>query len=168
MFTQDQIEQATEQLNEFVAEQVEYNETHPDSLNDLFACLIDGMDSVDAENRLREFCKENEIDLSGVEIDTLLGNLIEVATPEQQYQCAFTDTNFSILSCHWGEHEICLDWIEREIGEELFDAIPENEIDAYVNGNKTLAYMTSDVVASLSVTVEQIRAAIAQEKELTP
>ena len=161
MFTQDQIEQATEQLNEFVQEQVEYAETHPDSLNDLFACLIDGMDSGDAENRLREFCKENEIDLAGVEIDTLLNELLEVATPEQQYQCAFTDTNFSILSCLWGEHEMCLDWIECEIGAELFAAIPDNEIDAYVNGNKTLAYVTSDGVASLSVTIEQIRAAIA-------
>jgi hypothetical protein len=165
MFTQDQIEQATQQLNDFVAEHVEYNETHVDSLNDLFACLIDGMDTQEAENRLKDFCKENEIDLSGVEIDTLLDDLLEVATPSQEHVFSFDRDKFSVLSCLWGEHEICLDHIEREMGAELFAAIPENDVDAFLDGNRTRAYVTSDAVASLSVTVEQIRAAIAQEKE---
>ena len=168
MFTQDQIEQATQQLNAFVEEQVEYTETHPDSLNDLFACFIDGMDSVDAENRLREFCKENEIDIAGVEIDTLLNELLEVSTPSQEHIFSFDRAKFHIMSHHWQEHEICLDWIECKIGAELFAAIPEQDVDAFLDGNRTRAHVTSDGVASLSVTIEQIHAAIAQEKELTP
>ena len=161
MFTEEQIEQAAEQVNVFVAEQVEYTETHPDSLNSTFACLIDGMDGFDAENRLKEFCKDNEIDLTGVEIDVLLDDLIEVAKPYKEYVMAFNHDNFSILSVHWQEHEICLEYIACEIGEDLFDAIPESDIDAYTNGDKTLAYVTSDVIANLAVTVEEIRAAIA-------
>lgn len=164
MFTEEQIEQAAEQVNAFVAEQVEYTETHQDSLNGLLACLIDGMDNIDAENRLKDFCKDNEIDLTGVEIDTLLDDLIEIAAPYQEHIFSFDRDKFSILSYHWQEHEICLEYIACEIGEDLFDAIPESDIDAYVNGNKTLAYVTSDVIANLAVTVEQIRAAIAQEK----
>nr|AYD75891.1 hypothetical protein PmDNAV1_gp7 [Pseudo-nitzschia multiseries DNA virus] len=161
MFTEEQIEQAAEQVNAFIAESVNYNENHPDSLNDTFACLIDGMDGYDAENRLKEFCKENDIDLAGVEIDVLLDDLIELATPYKEHVFSFNSDNFSILSFHWQEHEICLDYIACEIGEELFDAIPDGEIDAYVNGNKTLAYVASDAIANLAVTVEQIRAALA-------
>jgi hypothetical protein len=160
MFTDDQIEQATQQLNDFVAEQVEYNERHIDNLNDLFACLIDGMDSFWAEKRLKDFCKENEIDLSGVEIDTLLDDLLEIAAPCQEHIFSFDRDKFSIISHHWQEHEICLDWIADEIGADLFETIPENDVDAFLNGNRTLAYVTSDAVASLSVTVEQIRAAL--------
>jgi hypothetical protein len=159
MFTEEQIEQAAEQVNAFVQETVDYNENHPDSLNDTFCCLIDGMSATDCENRLIEFCKDNEIDLAGVEIDVLLDNLIELATPYREHIFSFNSDNFSILSFHWQEHEICFDYIAREIGEDLFDAIPDTEIDAYVNGNKTLAYVTSDAVANLAVTVEQIRAA---------
>ena len=165
MFTEEQIEQAAEQVNAFVAEQVEYTETHPDSLNSTFACLIDGMDGFDAENRLKEFCKDNEIDLAGVEIDVLLDDLIELATPYQEHVFSFNSDNFSILSFHWQEHEICLEYIACEIGEDLFDAIPDSDIDAYVNGNKTLAYVSSDAIANLAVTVEQIRAALAEALE---
>ena len=154
MFTEEQIEQAAEQVNALIQETVDYNENH-------FDCLIDGMDATDCENRLIEFCKDNEIDLAGVEIDVLLDDLIEVAKPCREHIFSFNRDNFSILSYHWQEHEICLDYIAREIGEDLFDAIPDSEIDAYVNGNKTLAYVTSDAITNLAVTVEQIRAAIA-------
>jgi hypothetical protein len=164
MFTEEQIEQAAEQVNTFIQDRVDYNESHPDSLNDTFACLIDGMDVTDCENRLKEFCKDNEIDLAGVEIDVLLDDLIEIAKPYQEHVFSFNSDNFSILSFHWQEHEICLEYIACEIGEDLFDAIPESDIDAYTNGNKTLAYVTSDVVANLAVTVEQIRAAIIEGK----
>lgn len=165
MFTEEQIEQAAKKLNAFIQESVEYNENHPDSLNGVFDCLIDGMDVTGCEKRLIEFCKDNEIDLTGVEIDVLLDNLIEIATPYQEHIFSFNHDNFSILSFHWQEHEICLDYIAREIGEDLFDAIPDSDIDAYVNGNKTLAYVTSDVIANLAVTVEQIRAAIVEALE---
>lgn len=165
MFTEEQIEQAAEQVNTFIQDTVEYNESHPDSLNDTFACLIDGMDVTDCENRLIEFCKDNDIDLTGVEIDVLLDNLIEIATPSQEHIFSFNVDNFPILSFHWREHEICLSDIAHEIGEELFDAIPDSDIDAYTNGNKTLAYVTSDAITNLAVTVEQIRAAIAETLE---
>lgn len=165
MFTEEQIEQAAEQVNTFIQDRVDYNESHPDSLNDTFACLIDGMDVTDCENRLIEFCKDNDIDLAGVEIDVLLDDLIEIAKPYREHIFSFNSDNFSILSFHWQEHEICLEYIASEIGEDLFDAIPDSDIDSYTNGNKTLAYVTSDVIANLAVTVEQIRAALAQEKD---
>jgi hypothetical protein len=163
-FTQEQIENAATRVNKFVESEVDYRENSKDSLDDTFACLIDGMDSIDCENRLAEHCKENGIDISGVELDSLVDSLLEDATPRSVHQFHFNPGGFVLDSYAWQEHEICLEYIREQIGHDLFDAIPESLFDFYLSGTG-LAYVTSDYIAELAVNFGQIESAIRDLKE---
>lgn len=163
-FTDEQIENAANRVNGFVESEIDYREHSLDSLHDLFACLIDGMDSSDCERRLKEYCAEQKIDLSGVEIDSLVDSLLEIATPRSVHQFHFNPGGFVLDSYAWQEHEICLDYIAGEIGHDLFDAIPESLFDFYLSGTG-LAYVTSDYAAELFVTDSQIVEAVKELRE---
>lgn len=163
-FTDEQIENAADRVNKYVESWVEDREHSLDSLNDAFACLIDGMDGVDCERRLKEYCEEQKIDLSGVEIDSLVDSLLEIATPRSVHQFQSSGLGFVLDSYAWQEHEICLDYIAGEIGHDLFDAIPESLFDFYLSGTG-LAYVTSDYIAELAVNCGQIESAIRDLRE---
>lgn len=163
-FTDEQIENAADRVNKYVESWVDDREHSLDSLHDLFACLIDGMDSSDCERRLKEYCEEQGINIEGVEIDSLVDSLLEIATPRSVHQFHFNPGGFALMSGAWQEHEICLEYIREQIGHDLFDAIPESAFDFYLSGTG-LAYVTSDYIAELAVNCGQIESAIRDLRE---
>lgn len=163
-FTDEQIENAADRVNKYVESWVDDCEHSLDSLNDAFACLIDGMDGTFCAQRLKEYCEEQKIDLSGVEIDSLVDSLLEIATPRSVHQFQSSDLGFVLDSYAWQEHEICLEYIREQIGHDLFDAIPESLFDFYLSGTG-LAYVTSDYIAELAVNCGQIESAIRELRE---
>lgn len=163
-FTQEQIENAANRVSEFVESEADYQENHEDSLNDIFACLIDGMDGVDCEKRLAEHCRGNGIDITGVEIDLLVDSLLEIAGTRSAYMMAPNPDGFALIQFAWQGHKICLDYIAGEIGHDLFEAIPESLFGFYLSGTR-LAFVTSDVTAELFVTDSQIVETVKELRE---
>jgi len=157
-----------EQIEEIVGANVAYVETHTDSGNNYLECISE----CNFDDRLKEFIRENEIDLRGLEIDELARLLIDHLEPVSSHIFGSVPSNVFVADS-WPLQEI-----ETQIKLSALEVTPKQFLDytkqsnehciSYREGSDTFeVYAASDVVWQAQVSADTIIEVIDDEIERT-
>lgn len=152
-------------ITDIVNSQVEYNENYTDSHGNYAELVADNYVYCNRQDELVEFCNDNNIDLSNVNIETLENELFDIMKGEAVHQfCGRPYFDKFLLACFaFGEHEIRVDFdqIGDHITYEIMQYMKSNNLFSEHCGSlgedSALFYQPSDNVLEFSVTIEQIK-----------
>lgn len=157
-----------EKINNIIESQIDYEENHKDSHNNYWDMLGDDYAYNNRQKELVDFCENQEIDLTNVDIEALENYLIDNA--KSGAVCGYSNQSYHdkfVLGCfRFGELEIQIDYsdIGDFFNEKMAQHMRDNNLFENYYGSPyddyALFYHSSDNVLKFFVTTDDIKQAI--------